>query len=317
MNENPWFPLKVSAPESVELRRADPTQPHNFFWGRNSAGHYLLVLQLRDAPDEPVHLHSLRGITVEYFDAAKEFRLTLRNGDNLELFHSLCQDLLRSTYGQPDETHLISTLLGRLERWQKLLSHGVDRLLGEMEIRGLIGELLFLKQELIPHYGPAAVTTWHGPERKPQDFLVRHRLFEVKTYQAGASPRLVVSSPEQLWANQNPLYLVAYSLTKVSLGGLNLPDLVDELIALLDGTEYAEVFESKLLAAKYIRTPEYEEYRYEASTPTMLEVRDGFPRLLQDVVPAGVEELSYSIRLDACMPFAIKPTWAAWASEQL
>src|SRR5688500_10582400 len=102
---------------------------------------------------------------------------------------------------------VMDALLARLVQWQSLLSRGLKRLLDDREIRGLIGELSFLRDELIPRFGPPAVLFWQGPNGLPQDFALGSYLFEVKTHLAGDSPKVLISCPEQLWAENSTLHL--------------------------------------------------------------------------------------------------------------
>jgi hypothetical protein len=49
-------------------------------------------------------------------------------------------------------------------------------------LRGLLGELIILKDAIAPRFGnDAAVNGWVGPHDAPQDFLVAGIAIEVKT----------------------------------------------------------------------------------------------------------------------------------------
>jgi len=317
MVENPWLGIRSSTVGQVEMLRADASQPHNYFWGRDAGGRYLFILRLEESPQEFFSMPKLRGIGVDYYENVRELRLSLLVQDDWEVFHSLCLDLVRFSREGIDQDRLIFVVLERLERWQKLLSRGLGKLLSEQEIRGLLGELLFLRDVLFPHFGSASVMAWLGPEGNPQDFAVRNLLFEVKTHLAGAKPSVVISSPAQLWSGQNSLFLVAYSLAVVSNGGVSLPEVVEDLQVRLGGSNYFDKFESKLLSARYIPMPEYAEHRYLPTSPIYFEVREGFPRILEAAVSAGIEDVKYSIRLDSCTPFEIAPSWDIWAKNKL
>ncbi|MBK7081397.1 MAG: PD-(D/E)XK motif protein [Betaproteobacteria bacterium] len=55
-------------------------------------------------------------------------------------------------------------MVERLKWWQRLLSRGQSGVLGAMELRGLVGELLFLGDYAIPSFGAKlAVDSWVGP----------------------------------------------------------------------------------------------------------------------------------------------------------
>ena len=47
----PWEGIKIPADE-FNLLRSSPDHSHNFFWGRDAAGHYLLVLKCKEVDSQ-------------------------------------------------------------------------------------------------------------------------------------------------------------------------------------------------------------------------------------------------------------------------
>ena len=43
----PWEDIQIPAKE-LKLLRVSAEHPHNFFWGRDASGHYLLVLKFEE-----------------------------------------------------------------------------------------------------------------------------------------------------------------------------------------------------------------------------------------------------------------------------
>ena len=71
-------------------------------------------------------------------------------------------------------------------------------MLSEDEIKGLIGEILFLKDFLLSQYGEvSSVNAWIGPEMADQDSVFSDVWYEVKATTSGANS-IKVSSIEQL-----------------------------------------------------------------------------------------------------------------------
>ena len=87
------------------------------------------------------------------------------------------------------------------------------------ELRGLVGELLYLERVAIPKYGiEAAVACWVGPKGADQDFVSQDKRIEVKTIREGAD-RVRISSAEQLDVSGHDLKLAMVVLEDVPVGG--------------------------------------------------------------------------------------------------
>ena len=70
-------------------------------------------------------------------------------------------------------------------------------LISDEQIKGLIGELLFLTDNMIPNYGETrAIQAWSGQEMTRKDFSIDDTWVEVKTIDFG-KPTVVISSLEQ------------------------------------------------------------------------------------------------------------------------
>jgi len=206
----------------------------------------------------------------------------------------------------------MDAIMARLVRWQRLLSRGPRRILDEQSIRGLIGELLFIRDELFPRFRARAIDFWQGPDRLPQDFVVGGYLFEIKTHLVGDSPKVSISSPSQLWGGTAPLYLVVIPLARCgrhASGVVTLPELIDQLAKDLTGKPQLEIFEARLGDFGYFPYPEYLDETYCPGPSSSFEVRDGFPRIDLGAIPDGAEDVRYSIRLDVCEQFRAQPDW--------
>ena len=79
-------------------------------------------------------------------------------------------------------------ILNRLKRWQRLLKN--LSLIFYLKVRTL-GELIFLKNWVIPKYGVNdAVKFWLGPEGSPQDFSMNDLAVEVKCQLGSTKPTI-------------------------------------------------------------------------------------------------------------------------------
>ena len=75
----------------------------------------------------------------------------------------------------------ISNAVVRWKYWLELFGKKKGTLLDKSEIKGLIGELLLLKDKFIPEYGVTdAIASWMGPMLGHKDFEIADTWYEVK-----------------------------------------------------------------------------------------------------------------------------------------
>ena len=91
-------------------------------------------------------------------------RFSLENNNLLEYFCTFCQDLLDSVSVVNDDETAYHTLRSRYYSWRQLFRPDNVHMT-ETEMMGLIGELLFLRDDMIPDRGiDIALDSWMGPE---------------------------------------------------------------------------------------------------------------------------------------------------------
>ena len=164
----------------------------------------------------------------------------------LEYFCTFCQDLLDSVKVVSEDDIAYRTLRSRYYSWRHLFRPDSPNLT-ENEIMGLLGELLFLKEYLIPNKGiEDALDSWVGPEITHKDFSNNQEWFEVKTINFGKE-RVKISSIEQLDSAIDG-YLVVIELEKMSptFRGLRLNQLVNDILSILSNSSQRELFMTKL-----------------------------------------------------------------------
>lgn len=310
---NPWSAIaKPSTEFNVRLVAED--HPLKLYWGVDSRGQYLFLV---DAPTtglpEKRHLPTLVGIRTVVATEGERGKLVLLLNEkvNWELFHSLCSDLVRSTNAVPNESSGGAIILRRLQRWQEFLRRDRRGILSIEQIKGLIGELLFLKDRVATVYGwEQAITSWKGPEEAPQDFAIHDTAVEVKC-QAGASrPTVRINSVEQLNPQLPRGLLIVYTLATAETSDtetFTLNGIVTSIRKTLMATQSdtaRERFEDLLYLAGYIMSDRYDEDVFRVTDMQCYRLIEDFPRLKPAAIPEGVTKVSYHLSLDACSPFA-------------
>ena len=299
--EGPWDGI-----EPGTARRVDRNGRHDFFWSRMPERSPALVLHL-DEKVKPVQpLPKLRHVGVFYriVEGRNSYCLTLGERSHLDLFETLCRDVVGAAEAAEDLQSALQRAVRRTMRWHHLLRGG-GRGLSIEEQRGLVGELALLR-ELVAEVGAmAAAEAWRGPEESAKDFELPGLYIECKARRSAAHPRVRISSEAQLMDIPGArLFLRVQDVdTALDCDGMTLTQHVDQTSELFKDDFIAhEVWEERLLGTGYDPEEVEANRTWHLGTVRMFEVCEGFPRLVPPL-PTGVEAVEYGIRLDDCADF--------------
>ncbi|WP_306751529.1 PD-(D/E)XK motif protein [Paracoccus actinidiae] len=299
--DGPWGSLGEK-----EARRVDSKGRFDFFWVRMYDSSPGLVLGLSTETEEVRPLPKLKHVGVFYrmVDGRYHFCLTLSELSHLDLFETLCRDVISAAEQAEDVQGALARAVRRATRWHHLLRGGKPEMPLEIQ-RGLVGELAFLR-ELVNVVGPTkAVEAWKGPDDSAKDFELPGRFFEVKARRSAAHPKIRISSEAQLMdiAGARLFLRVQDVDTSLEAEGDNLKDHVDRTAALFeDNVAALDIWEQRLAESPYAEDAVEQERRWHLGAARLFEVSDAFPRIVPPL-PTGTEDLSYSIQLDACTDF--------------
>lgn len=309
---NPWAAIEKPT-NDFNVRLVSKEHSARLYWGVDSRGRYLFLVDAHVAAlPEKTALPSLSGIAVAIAHQPPRGKLVLMLNEtaNWELFHSLCSDLCRSTLSVQDEALAVAVVLRRLQRWQEFLRKARTGVLAIDEIKGLIGELLFLINPVASQFGwDAAVTFWKGPEGAPQDFAILHTTVEVKCQSGSSKPFVRITSIDQMSPQLPNGYLVVHTLATAApetTGSITLPSLVESVRSAIVpcSTSTRERFEDLLHLAGYVYSEQYDTHVFERVATRSFRIADEFPRLRRSDIPSGIDNVSYTLSLDACAAFA-------------
>ena len=243
-------------------------------------------------------------ISIGKHDRNNQLVFTLASEEDKYMFHTLCKDLIESTKDMKDEEYAIKTVLKRLEKWQYFLKSR-RKVIDKRQLKGLIGELLFLKHYLLKNYDVEdALTFWRAPLQSVQDFEFSSFAVEVKTKSSVNS--ITISAYEQLFSELDHLLLYVATLndsTDKTLEAFNIYDLIDKIRDDIKtkNSVLEEKFNNLLVHYGFIELEEYREYYFLFITDEFYEVTEDFPKI--STLPDGVESLNYRINLDKCKAF--------------
>lgn len=243
------------------------------------------------------------GKTVLSFDlqASEMHSLFLSFAENMISFLCIPSNLVKP----------FDSIMLRYGQWRKLLKANHTGLLHVNTIRGLIGELLFLKEFLIPIVGPSlAIRYWTGPTGSDQDFKTNNTWYEVKTIHSGKES-VVISSVEQLDTERfGNGFLVVYALdATVSFdpAAIKIKDLIAEIKKGL--SEHDTFLLDSILFSKlnFYDRPEYDtgEYVVRKSSCDIYAITNKTTVMRKSYIPNTIISVVYELSLIGLSEFKV------------
>lgn len=257
----------------------------------------------------PRKVKGTSAIEVNQYDNQKykTIRFSLTDDEVSGLFYTFCEDLIEQTRQLLSVSDGYNAIVIRFHQWKKMFVSSKKEFLNEGQIMGLIGELLFLKEQLISRIGCyEALKSWSGQELTHKDFSYEDTWTEVKTIKRSALA-VKISSLEQL-DSEHDGELAVYSLEKMSpeYHGITLNKLVIEIRNMFTDTDDKDLFLSKVALQGYEYHNYYDDFVYEKIYYKSFRVGEGFPRLTPDSVPDAVLKCIYDLDLNRIAEFEIK-----------
>lgn len=314
---NPWTGISKPA-KDFDYKLVDNKHPLKLMWGVNFKGDYLFCYEAKEIymPKEDA-FPKLRGIDAKIIDhnGNKVLILILNDSKEWEIFKFLCIDLVMYTKILKNTDDIASVILGKLIRWQKFWKKERKNNLSPAEIKGLFGELFFLKNQCARNFGfEKAIKCWVGPEGAPQDFAISDVAVEVKCQSGSTKPTVAISSPEQLHPQLREGFLVVYTvaISTGDVGGaLSLNQMVrsvkNELIN--ESTETRERFEDLLDNVGYLDLEFYDKDLFLVTSEKSYKLGGDFPAIKLGAIPPAVDKVRYNLNLEACAGFVAQPSW--------
>jgi hypothetical protein len=287
------------------FQRVDENHVLDLYIGRDSMSRCTLFLI---ADIEPMPIFSARIINVSVglrHDNKWGILFSLVDNNFEDLFCHFCEDMIESSRSLSNKKQGSIFICKRYEKWQDMLAKYKDGLLSESHIKGLVGELYFLKEVLIPMYGEEmAINSWIGPDQADQDFICGEIWYEVKSTVSG-SESIKISSIEQLDTNREGELVVVY-LDKTSYADeskITLNVIYKEVADSLSDINLKYRLSDILLNLGYCMRIEYDEYRFKFSGLIRYKVNNEFPCVRRLNIPQSIVSVKYDLSLSFISKF--------------
>ncbi len=290
--------LKNPTKSNGTFTRVDSKHPLDLFLGTNELGQYTLLLLNKDQLlvqdlSSPIINVSLG----ERNDGNYAMSFTLLDNKYGELFSYLCSDLILTTDKINPNVPGVNLLVNRFLQWKKMFKKLTGELLSESEIKGLIGELYFLKNNLSVKYGiDVAVNSWIGPEKTLQDFVYDDCWYEIKSTSSKAVT-VKISSVEQLDTNDCGKLVILYldKTSKTDVNRISLNSIVDEIKETIENEQTKDRFDYNLMIQGYVFNQKYDDYNFKMAKLEMYNVDKEFPCVRKVQVPKTVKSVKYEL----------------------
>ncbi|MBE7173144.1 MAG: PD-(D/E)XK motif protein [Williamsia sp.] len=224
-----------------------------------------------------------------------------------ELFISdVCDKIIQLQDRRSLKPSVIKTLL----EWQLFFEKGDEELLSIQAQKGLIGELVFLKDYLFQKYSFVdSILYWTGPDGANHDFQIHEMAIELKATSGKQHKKVNITSERQLDdVGIKHLYLSIFSVNlHLNMPEKTLPSFIQKIYILIQNDPIA-IYHFQIKLAKYgYSETDKEKYKvgFTIKDSKFYEITEGFPRLLQKHLPNGVGDLKYTVVLSACTQYEI------------
>lgn len=285
--------------------KVDHEHPLDLYLNINANGNRELLIPV-PRPIEKFNSTEAIGVTNYKNKSSYYFAVELLDEQLLKEFAYLCFDLIQSSKLCSSSTEARIVLFQTFQKWYNLLAAVRLDILSKEEIRGLMGEIKYILDEIdAGHSGADIINAWMIHKDASRDFIFDDTWSEVKTIQSSAD-YVSISSIEQL-DHDNEGTLIVYRADKVNEKTANtftLNSIVKTARDLLDPITVAE-FNKKLLAKGYFFHEQYDLYILAFKNRTNYLVDHSFPRLQRQLLPQAVSAAKYDLLLSEIKNWSI------------
>lgn len=303
---NPWENMGESS-----MRRVDSNLNYNMFWILDITGKYGFCIQSNTPFTEENEPISLKGISVvrrNETDSKGSLYLILNDKEEWQIFYTLCEDLINTAKKFDDSKKIIEAVEIHLKKWHQLLKNDSIRSFTIEKQMGLFGELICLKNTIVPEYGiNQAIQSWVGPDFDKQDFLLDHAVIEIKSYKTTKGEVIYISSLQQLQSPKEKIYLIANGLTTTN-NGVSVKEVVESIKNLINDEATEELFELKLNEYGYISQiiSNQQLYKFKVDKQKVYKINSSFPKILRGDVASPIVEVKYGVDLTQCREYEVE-----------
>jgi hypothetical protein len=279
--------------------------------GYNKNGLRCLILELPLKFDKTFQQFEKENLSLKYFSEERCLCIVL----NDEYFKDLFDDLILSIYSKiftisnPEEYS--DLFIRHFFKWSSFFENKRNEGLTREQVKGLIGELIYLKNLLIDTKINVddVLLSWRGPYDDGHDFVFEFTDFEIKTIEKSKN-NVRISSEFQLESEKGKkIELVVFSVEFDIENGISLKSITNEIKSIVidklgDNSIFITALSQKGITIADLE--QYEIYRYTPIEEISYDSSDDtFPKLIKSKLPEQISNLTYNIRLNLIEEYII------------
>ena len=280
-------------------RRIDQNYLVNVFLGYNEDGKMSMVIT-ENGNISSVKSTKIINVSMKRREDGKiALSFDLLDEAYKSMYLVFCKDMILICEKAGAQT-AISSALKRWKYWMNMFGRKQSTILDKQSIKGLIGELLELRNHLIPEYGKElSIKGWMGPLAGHKDFELRNTWYEVKSISEG-NFEIIISSLEQLDSEiAGHLAVVCLDETSsVNRESITLNSIVTSIIDQIEDPDLLDLFRIKLDNMGYLFDDQYDAFAFLYKGTKYYNVKDDFPRILRKNVASAIRSAKYTILLN-------------------
>ena len=290
------------SPEQISMRLF--SENHPLEWRIDTS--VLPVAMMLVSDIEPGEISSTKLIQVKKGKRKSDNRwflhFALTNERYDEVFAAFCSDMIDNSWDVLPNKYF-NYISNRYELWNELFSK--EWMIELHQIQGLIGELIALRDVLIPRYGELpALKSWMNSRLGKQDFICKDCWYEVKTILEDKKS-IKISSLEQLDRTDKGIILIV-TLRKSSTesqNGIILRSLSEEMIKSFKEEKSKKILEQVLSLRGY--TDECDKHAFEIKVITEYNFSPDFPHIKKNDIMDGIIGVTYQISIESIEKFKV------------
>ena len=243
---------------------------------------------------------STEAIGVSNYKAQAQwfFAIELLTESLIKEYACLCFELIQSSKQCRSTSAALEVLFDTFRKWYDLMANVHRDILPLNEIRGIMGEIEFMIDEIDDGKNEAEVVhAWTVHKDASRDFIYDDVWDEVKTVKS-TSDYVTISSIEQLDHNMDG-HLIVYCLDQANAdekGVWTLNSIIQELCQRLSMAAEAEL-SRKLLTKGYVYNVQYDQYSFVFKKRNSFFVNSDFPRISRAMLSPAIKAARYEIFL--------------------
>ena len=285
-------------------RRIDKEYLVNIFLGYNENGKMSMVIT-ENGMVSPIKSSKIIDTSMnKRGDGKIALSFDLLDESYKSMFLVFCKDMIL-VCERAGSKMAISSAIKRWRYWLEMFGRKRNGILDKMAIKGLIGELIELRDYFIPKYGEErTVKGWMGPLLGHKDFEIDNTWYEVKSISESAI-EVVISSLEQLDSDiDGHLSVVRLDETSpVNKCAITLNSMVISIVNMIEDSETLNLFRSRLDNMGYVEDEQYEAFPFLYKGTEYYTVGHDFPRLLRKNVHNAIGSAKYTLILNGITQF--------------